>query len=76
MEINTWNHIKTISRTTQGQGHMTSSSAILAGVSCCFLKFTISKGYIPPLSTNKCLEDYIYALKVEAIQLPIPPLRM
>ena len=35
MEINTWNHIKNISRTIQGSGHMTLSSVILAGVSCC-----------------------------------------
>ena len=32
-------------------------------------RFKPRSNYIPPLSTNKCLEDYIYALKVEATKL-------
>ena len=31
--------------------------------------FKPRSNYIPPLSTNKCLEDYIYAFKVEATKL-------
>ena len=32
-------------------------------------RFKPQSNYIPPLSTNKCLEDYIHALKVEATKL-------
>ena len=32
-------------------------------------KFKLRSSYIPPLSTSGCLEDYIYALKIEATKL-------
>ena len=32
-------------------------------------KFKPQSNYIPPPSTNNCLEDYIYALKIEATKL-------
>ena len=31
--------------------------------------FKPRSNYIPPLSTNKCLEDYMHALKIEATKL-------
>ena len=32
-------------------------------------KFRLQSNYMPPLSANNCLEDYIYALKIEATKL-------